>query len=389
MLHELDPMGGGREALRDDYVDRILREGAESLDLTPTQYAEAVASYTTVGEWLDAPDSPLRQYRPLVYPHGSTALGTPTKPLGRDDFDIDAVCLVIVSANVSPAELKRLIGDRLRAHYLYSKMLEEKGRCWRLNYARTFHLDITPAKPKFPNTDLTAIYITDKELRSWKESNPKAYIAWFAMRKAITRLALANRGSQANVEPAPEQEETHEKAPLQVVVQLLKRHRDVTFEGCDDAPISIIITTLAGHAYQQERSIIATMRNLVVRMPLFIDYSRGYAYVANPTIAAENFADKWRTHPEREHAFQEWIHKLGKDLNRLSSATGMSAVRSALIPFFGENRTDIVLKRLAQKTNTQRKTGLKTDTKTGLIGVSSGIVIPNANLYGDDRIRQK
>src|SRR5688572_9820162 len=113
MLHELDPMGGGPDALRAEYLNRILHEAAESLDLTPTQHAEMVKSYTSVGEWLDAPDSPLHPYHPLVYVQGSAALGTLTKPLGRDDFDIDAACVVAIPVHVSPAELKRMIGARL------------------------------------------------------------------------------------------------------------------------------------------------------------------------------------------------------------------------------------------------------------------------------------
>jgi hypothetical protein len=276
MLRELDLMGGGRDVLRDNYVDRLFREAAESLDLTPMQHTEAAKSYTSVGEWLDAPDSPLHRYHPLVCPQGSFALGTATKPLGRDDFDLDATCVLEVPADVSPAELKRLIGERLRAHAVYRDMLEEKSRCWRLNYARDFHLDVIPAKPRFPRSDLTPIYITDKELRHWLESDPKGFIAWFKARKTIALAVFANRSPQANVEPAPEQEDASEKSPLQIAIQVLKRHRDITFQGRDDAPISIIITTLAGHAYQQERSVVATLRSLLERMPLFIDHSRGY-----------------------------------------------------------------------------------------------------------------
>jgi len=377
-------MGGGPDVLRDEYIDQIFREAAGSLDLTPTQHAEVVKSYTSVGEWLDAPDSPLRAYRPLVYVQGSGAIGTLTKPLGRDDFDIDGTCVITVPDSVTPAELKWMIGARLRDHEVYRAILEEKSRCWRLNYARAFHLDIIPAKPKLPHTDLTAIYITDKELRLWKESDPKAYIAWFNLRKAVARVAFTGRGAQANVKPAPQQEAPAEKGPLPIVIQLMKRHRDVTFQGRDDAPISIIITTLAAHAYQQERSIIGTMRSVLERMPAFIDYSLGYANVANPTIKAENFADKWQKHPDREDAFYEWNEKAKGDLDRLSGAKGTAQVRAALIPFLGEKRVDIVLNRMAEKTNTKRSSGLKIDTKTGLVGVSSGIVVPRANFYGNE-----
>ena len=41
------------------------------------------------------------------------------------------------------------------------------------------------------------------------------------------------------------------KGVLQRAVQIYKRHRDIFFEGKENAPISIIITTLAAHAFEK------------------------------------------------------------------------------------------------------------------------------------------
>lgn len=49
-----------------------LEELAESLDIPPGKYKVAVGRYTAVGNWLDAVDSPLRRYRPQVYPQGAS-----------------------------------------------------------------------------------------------------------------------------------------------------------------------------------------------------------------------------------------------------------------------------------------------------------------------------
>lgn len=383
MLHELDPVGGGPDLRRDDYLDSILREAAESLDLTPTQHERLVNSYRSVGEWLDAPDSPLRPYRPVIYVQGSGALGTLTKPLGRDEFDIDATCVMTIPDGIKQAQLKNLVGDRLRAHQVYRGMLEEKSRCWRLNYAGAFHLDIIPAKPRFPHTEQTPILITDRELILWLLSDPKGYIAWFRLRKETARLPLTNRGIEAKVEPAPAQDTPAEKGPLPIAIQMMKRHRDVMFRRREDAPISIILTTLAAHAYQRERTIMGTLRNVLVRMPAYIDYSSGSARIANPTIQEENFADKWRAHPEREAAFYEWNRAAISNLDALQGAKGITQVRAALVPFLGENRVDVVLNRMAEKTNRKRDSGLKVDTRTGTVGIASGVAIPRTNFYGD------
>jgi hypothetical protein len=58
---------------------------------------------------------------------------------------------------------------------------------------------------------------------------------------------------KANIEDVPE---WRVKTPLQRAVQLLKRHRDVYFAGdYENRPISIIITTLAAHAYKNQENV--------------------------------------------------------------------------------------------------------------------------------------
>ena len=80
----------------------LLTYGAEALDLTPTQYQDAVQKYQAVGAWLNKPDSPLAAADPLVYPQGSIAIGTATKPVGRDEFDLDLVCQLQLGDSISP-----------------------------------------------------------------------------------------------------------------------------------------------------------------------------------------------------------------------------------------------------------------------------------------------
>jgi hypothetical protein len=54
---------------------------------------------------------------------------------------------------------------------------------------------------------------------------------------------------KAHIEPLPQQTEAEDKAPLAVAVQLLKRARDVAFNGTKTAPRSVVLTTLAGQHY--------------------------------------------------------------------------------------------------------------------------------------------
>ena len=82
-----------------------------------------------------------------IYPQGSFRLETTVKPIGKNEFDID---LVFYTPNVSadmitPERLKELIGNRLKEHDTYKKMLTPLNRGWCINYANEFHLDVTPS----------------------------------------------------------------------------------------------------------------------------------------------------------------------------------------------------------------------------------------------------
>jgi hypothetical protein len=369
---------------REQQTNRILQITAETLDLSPSQHKEATDKYRAVGEWLSAEGSKLKQYKPSVYPQGSFAFGTPVKPLGRDEFDIDLVVELSVPDGTPPSELKRMVGVRLAENETYRAILEEMNRCWRLNYVN-LHLDSLPARPK-GTAGSTAILIPDKELRSYKDSDPKGYTAWFQVQCVVTGMMNA-ANAQANVEPAPDQQDWREKTPLQVGVQLLKRHRDVYFLTRDHAPISIILTTLAAKAYRHEDSILIAMRGVIDRMPLGIDRIEGKPYVFNPVNSGENFADKWHREPQREKAFFDWHARAKGDLILLEQAVGLPALSQALERFVGKNRADIVLKKYAEGTTTMRGSGLKADLATGLLSSMGGslgrtVSVPRNTFYG-------
>ena len=240
-----------RQVLRESEIIGALEQICQALELTPTQHEAAKGHYEAVSGWLaDADIDLLRQL--TIYPHGSIALGTTVKPHGRLEHDVDLVARAVgVALHTPPAALKRAIGDRLKEHAYYASILEEKRRCWRLNYAGEFHLDITPSIPN-PTCRNGGELVPDKELQRWKASNPQGYRGWFeqiAQLQPRLRFAKALVEDRAVVAPFPGQ--TALKGVLRRTVQLSKRHRDIHFENdtAGVAPISIVITTLLARAY--------------------------------------------------------------------------------------------------------------------------------------------
>ena len=329
--------------LRKAEVYSLLDQICQALELTAAQLEAARTSYEAVAEWLSGSDNPLLKWID-IYAHGSTGLGTTVKPIGREDFDVDLICKVLrFTADRPPAELKRIVGDRLKENARYAAMLEEKKRCWRLNYAREYHLDISPTinNAKCANG---GELVPDKKLREFKPTNPKGYKALFERRAALIptlrmQKALAAE-DRAAVEPFPVHGTA--KGILRRTVQILKRHRDVHFlEVVEEiAPISINITTLAAQSYEycvksfvfdsELDVLIATIR----LMPHFIDKpvvnGRRIYVVANETTVGENFAERWNTEPARAAAFYEWHAKALADFEALPDLQGIDVIGKSL-----------------------------------------------------------
>jgi hypothetical protein len=325
----------------------LLKGIAELLDIPDSKYEDAVRRYEAVGKWLDADDSPLHIYRPIIYPQGSFRLGTMIKPVNDgDEYDIDLVChMEINKRNVSQEQLKRMVGDRLKQRDIYMKILKEGRRCWTLNYANEFHMDILPAIPDYEKLN-DAILVTDKKLQNWQYSNPKAYARWFTERMKVIfqkrKVALAE-SMRANVEAVPDYKV---RTPLQRAVQILKWHRDVYFKNKDNKPISVIITTLAAQSYQNEADIfdaITNIVNVISDVKNLKNIGGGYYYIPNPVNPDENFADKWNENSALPVAFFGWLEQLKTDFGTASSQRDIYKIAESLSPAFGE---DIVEKSL-------------------------------------------
>ncbi len=354
-------------------VNRLLEHIAESLDISDTHYEEAQERYRAVGQWLGREDSPLAPYHPEIYPQGSFRLGTVVKPItDQDEYDVDLVCQLDLSPeDVTQKVLKQMVGNRLKEHKTYAGMLdrEEGRRCWTLHYAdgTRFHMDILPAIPD--GVDFVqlliqlgipaawaqhAICITDKTFANydqydgdWPRSNPKGYAEWFTDRMRvqfdIQRRILAEK-MRAGIEDVPDYKV---KTPLQRAIQLLKRHRDMAFaDDPDDRPVSIVITTLAALAYNNQTDVFETLSSVVYDMANHIQVVNGVSWVPNPVNPEENFTDKWQESPQKEAKFRRWLLRVQADLDSafkqeppheiaetLRSSFGAVAIQKALSAF--------------------------------------------------------
>jgi hypothetical protein len=255
--------------------------------------------------------------------------------------------------------------------------LKEGKRCWTLNWLNEpFHMDVLPAIPD-PDRPGDPILLTDKTMLRWQPSNPIGYSGWFRARQEedlqLLREAVALE-QRLDIEDVPEDSV---KTNLQRAVQALKRHRDLAFTREPEmAPISIIITTLAGRAYRSGAGLYETLVDLTATMPTLVEQDDGAYVIKNPSLPDENFADRWHTHPERSEAFFGWIEGVHEDLVGLGANAGTDRLLEALGQSFGKTHADRAGRQYAQNVRSARDNGRLSTTSTGSLALGS-TALPN------------
>ena len=340
---------------------RILEEIAKTIDIPDSAYETAERRYRDLGTWLERHGSICGNFDPHIHAQGSFRLGTVIRPIGDEEaYDLDLSCELrrgISRVTHTQEQVKTFVGDDVksyrRARHI-DKSVQEKHRCWRLEYADDlcFHMDIVPCIPeehdrrrlledaiiKVQSSDEAlakaianlSVNITDDRLAGystltadWLLSNPEGYARWFEsrMRLAVAMFeAIKRQFKAADIDEIPT---FRWKTPLQRSVQMFKRHRDIMFAGKPDVkPISIIITTLAARAYQGETDLWEATRNVLDKMGGLVNPLA--PRVPNPVNPAEDFADKWRTEEGRanrlEENFQLWLAQARSDFEAMASS---------------------------------------------------------------------
>ncbi len=355
--------------------EKIVDALGAALEIPQGYYQKAHDRYKDLGDWFCRENASTRPYRPRIYGQGSFRLGTVNPPLFKSDsFDLDVGCRLemgLTKLTHTQEYLKTLVGDELEAYRIarqISQELQEKHRCWRLEYADelSFHMDVVPSIPEemikratiaeamvkhgIDRTLAAAVAqhsgnITDNRLPNyrsidddWRISNSEGYALWFESRMELASSLMqeiAAMAKQANVEKLPTWKW---KTPLQKAVQILKRHRDRMFsKNTDSAPISIIITTLAAEAYQGEEDTASALDRILQDMDSYVQPSM--PRVPNPVNPNEDFADKWYApayaHLNLEGNFRLWLQQARADFQNLEKLASEETIQKFTEEKFG------------------------------------------------------
>ena len=356
--------------VRKELMDKI----AQALDITPDMFNKAMSVANGLANYVGN-----QGYTVEVYKQGSFKLGTIIKPYKKDrdsDYDMD---LVIQYADKKEkhnhSEIKRRLGDALKKSY-YKDYLDKEGRrCWTLIYPKTklidasFHIDLLPCLDedgrvketispiKYRSSTIAITNIKDKESKpiiyDWQSSNPKGYIQWFhelntnkynsARIQDRKRIFESNRILFESVEKVGDE---YTRTPLQKVVQILKRHRDVMYANniyADYKPISIIITTLVGKIVEENSIVYNSTYELLSEILFGLEFYAGllttgmtsefsedyknkklitkhvrlgkvFWSIQNPADSNDNLANRWNEDAQYSIEFFKWIKQAKNDL---------------------------------------------------------------------------
>lgn len=373
-------------------ISRLLSGTVAVLDIPPELRLAATAEYQRVGNWLaDYADGTAGW---IVFPQGSFLLNTVVLPRGADEYDVDSVCLrEIAKEQTTQRKLKHEVGDALeeyrQAHCHLADgplSIEERTRCWTNCYPSTlrFHLDVLPAIPNLERGG-TAILITDRNLHEWQRSDPRAYAAWFSGKARAEFLEERVRLAEASRTEPSAIPDWEVRTILQRVVQVLKVHRNNYFaEDLDSRPPSILVSTLAAHAYSGERNLFDAVLAAVEGMPNFILKRKDGYSVPNPVEPREDFADRWRRHPDQARQFFAWLKRLGEDLREAESIRGLDRVASRLQESFGDLPVQKAAADLGSDYRSTRENGmLGFAAGTGVLSTTGAIPVRRHDFYGE------
>lgn len=377
---------------RNKFIGDILIEIAKNLDITDTMREKAISSYNAVGNWIGEGDfsNDVR-----VLPQGSFALGTVVRPItDKEEYDIDLVCLLNDGQMLDNSSLKNLVGERLKDNELYNKMLKEEGkRCWTLEYDE-FHMDVLPCVPRFDeyippiSSEIRLTHKEDSGIYTERYSNPYLYKKWFEdqMRQVLSRAVEAYASEKSvTIDDVPVYKV---RTPLQRSIQILKRHRDIYYSEKPkarkkSAPISIVITTLAAHAYANQDNIYDALKYILDNMEKYIEIRNGTYWIQNPVLPDENFAEKWNVDPAQRREFITWLEQARHDI-LLSNIRleGIHDLSSTFENSFGKNVVRKVMESHGEKIKK-----LRSDGELSISTLNPDVISSNDNKNKDAKIK--
>ena len=344
-----------------DPTDILLADVAIRVQLSRTDYNKAVSRYETVKNWIERSASPLKDRVQLFYPQGSMAIeATIASKLRTDEFDIDLVAQLDLPTNISPQEVLDLLFEAIRGEpgSRYHEMAKRRTRCVTINYSDDMHLDVTPMlrmeatperqswifhhSPKMPWEPSCKIIANPYGFAQWfKESTPPDHDFANYFEKRAEDYERTHTLAGAESDPVPQQDPPFRKSKAVIVLQLLKRWRNVQYDTRSGRrPPSIMISKLVADSAKISGRLSEVLL-LQAKHILFVfrsshDQNR-LVHISNPVCKQDVLTDRWPESLQDQELFIKDLEFLVQQVEQMVAGCDLAKMQKIMTSLFGES----------------------------------------------------
>ena len=405
-------------------LDILLADIAIRIQLSRTNYDKAVERYETVSEWIERDGSLLKDLVQLFYPQGSMAIGaTIASRLRTDEFDIDVVAQLALPPSISPCAPLDLLFEAIRGEpgSRYYEMTKRRTRCVTIDYSDDMHIDVTPVIRRWGTPERESWLFHDRPEAPQEPSkkliaNPYGFAEWFKNNTPLDqdfvdifekyaseyeRMVIL---AEAESDPVPPQEPPFRKSKAVIVLQLLKRWRNVQYDTRSGRkPPSILIAKLvadaANHTEYLFEELLHQARHMLSKFRHWHD-AGCLIHVANPVCKEDVLTDRWPETLRDQAIFIRDLEILVAHVEKLVSGCDLEEMQKIMVELFGEAPTTDVFQAFNKRVGNQVSTGQSQHrSSTGSLVLPAGIAgtanptssglrtTPKHTFYGKERIR--
>jgi Cyclic GMP-AMP synthase DncV-like, nucleotidyltransferase domain len=373
-------------------LDAILVDIAINVQLPPGLHSQATNRYEAVRRHIERKGSPLENLVTRFYPQGSMAIGATTSTRGTDDeYDLDIVAELGIDCTTPPGEVLDLLHQALREYPV--QRVERQTRCVTLRYADRMHLDITPSA-RLPNSSERESHIFHAKGQNPAEHSHVSMNAWgFALfyqgrtplerrfAKAFNRRLYEAHGyafkAEADVDDVPDQVPLIVKNTATVALQLLKRFRNVAYDGCAGRiPPSVLMSAYAAQSAQPNIGLSEMVIRQAQAMASAIRQAsarREKLLVQNPVFKRDVFTDRWPESIQQQNEFGAKLTDLADGLEAFRRGDHeLEEVQAWLRMHFGDRVVSASIKRFNERAGRAVQQARQSYTRSG------GLYVPSA-----------
>ena len=403
-----------------DPTDILLADVAMRVQLSRTDYNKAVSRYQSVNDCIERDGSPLQDRVKLFYPQGSMAIGaTIASKLKTDEFDIDVVAQLDLPSDVLPQTALDMLYEAIRGKpgSRYHGMARRRTRCVTINYGEGMHLDVTPTVRMWGTPERQSWIFhhrpeTPQEPGCRLIANPYGFAEWFkdntppdhafadifeARAKAYENLLILEKADSDSVPP---QEPPFRKSKAVIVLQLLKRWRNVQYDSRQGRrPPSIMIAKLvadaANHTDRLSEELLLQAKYMlsVIRQA----HDQGcLVHIVNPVCGEDVLTDRWPESLRDQAVFIHDLEHLVLKVEQLVAGRDLEEMQRIMAGLFGEAPAKDAVRAFNERTGGEiGRGGTKHDPRNGRLVVPTTVAsvavpsvthsTPRHNFYGTER----